>query len=195
MVTSRVGSAGMRSPVNWAVLGLVIERPSYGYELAQRFERVYGNALPISGISHIYLALQALKTRSLIEDVPEESTAVRRPRPDYRATAAGMRAFRDYLTGQGEDGQRSQLFSRQLAMFCDEPDAALDVLRHFEQASLEAIGTSQPSGDGPAMGGSSALTDRLVREETRLTAQARLEWVEYARREFASISAGNGAQR
>jgi DNA-binding PadR family transcriptional regulator len=29
----------MRSLVNWALLGLVIERPSYAYELARRFER------------------------------------------------------------------------------------------------------------------------------------------------------------
>lgn len=35
----------MRSPLNWALLGLVIQRPSYGYELVQRFERIYEDAL------------------------------------------------------------------------------------------------------------------------------------------------------
>ena len=35
----------MQSPVNWALLGLVIERPSYAYELAKRFERTYGSVL------------------------------------------------------------------------------------------------------------------------------------------------------
>ena len=39
MVGELTGS--MQSPVNWALLGLVIERPSYAYELAQRFERTY----------------------------------------------------------------------------------------------------------------------------------------------------------
>jgi hypothetical protein len=32
-------TATMRSPINWGLLGLLIQRPSYGYELVQRFER------------------------------------------------------------------------------------------------------------------------------------------------------------
>jgi len=31
----------MHSQVNWSLLGLVIKRPSYAYELAKRFERTY----------------------------------------------------------------------------------------------------------------------------------------------------------
>ena len=38
-------AAPMHSPVNWALLGLIIERPSYAYALAQRFERTYGSPL------------------------------------------------------------------------------------------------------------------------------------------------------
>ena len=197
---ARAGSAVMRSPVNWALLGLMIERPSYGYELAQRFERVYGDVLPISGMSHIYMALEALKTRSLIEDVPEAPAARRyagrRARPHYRATVQGMDAYREHLIAQrGDDGQTMQLFARQLAMLCGDPDAALDVLRHYERASLETVETSKPSTDGPLVDASSELIDRLAREESRLTAQARLEWVKYARGEFASIGAGKPEQR
>ena len=33
-------SSPMQSAVQWALLGLVIERPSYGYELVKRFEDV-----------------------------------------------------------------------------------------------------------------------------------------------------------
>lgn len=36
----------MRSPVNWTVLGLVIERSSYGWELWTRFERLYDDVMP-----------------------------------------------------------------------------------------------------------------------------------------------------
>ncbi len=57
----------MRSLVSWSLLGLVIERPSYGYELVQRFERTYGDVLELSSPSQIYTALDALQRRSLIE--------------------------------------------------------------------------------------------------------------------------------
>ena len=62
----------MRSPLNWALLGLVIQRPSYGYELVQRFERTYEDALELSSPSQVYTALDALRRRSLIEELPAE---------------------------------------------------------------------------------------------------------------------------
>ena len=43
-------SQRMRSIVNWAVLGLVIERPGYAYELAKRFECAYEGALSLSSV-------------------------------------------------------------------------------------------------------------------------------------------------
>ena len=46
----------MHSPVNWALLGLIIERPSYAFELATRFKRNYEGAIAISSPSHIYTA-------------------------------------------------------------------------------------------------------------------------------------------
>src|ERR1700731_241869 len=60
--------APMQSLVNWALLGLVIERPSYAYELAQRFERTYEGVLSLSSISHVYTALGTLRDRSLVEE-------------------------------------------------------------------------------------------------------------------------------
>jgi hypothetical protein len=51
----------IRAAVNWAVLGLVIERPSYGYELWRRFERHWGDVIDVSGAPSIYSALNQLK--------------------------------------------------------------------------------------------------------------------------------------
>jgi DNA-binding PadR family transcriptional regulator len=59
----------IRSPVNWTVLSLVIERPSYGWELWNRFDRLYGDVLPIGNESSIYAALNALSKAGLIEEV------------------------------------------------------------------------------------------------------------------------------
>src|ERR1700731_3478506 len=60
-----MAAASMQSHVNWALLGLVIERPSYAYELAQRFERTYDGSLALSSVSHVYTALRALQDRGL----------------------------------------------------------------------------------------------------------------------------------
>jgi DNA-binding PadR family transcriptional regulator len=76
----------MHSPVCWALLGLVIERPSHAYELAQRFDRTYEGVLALSSVSHAYKALATLESRSLIEEVPG-TRAGRLPKPRYRATA------------------------------------------------------------------------------------------------------------
>ena len=48
--------AVLRSQVACAVLGLVIEKPSHGYEIGQRFERRFGGFLSV-GRSSIYAAL------------------------------------------------------------------------------------------------------------------------------------------
>src|ERR1700684_77907 len=84
----KVRAASMKSAVNWALLGLVIERPSYAYELAQRFDRTYEGALSLSSTSHVYTALGALSDRGLIEELAG-SRVGRQPKPRYRAPAQG----------------------------------------------------------------------------------------------------------
>jgi len=47
----RRAQAPMTSEVNWALLGLIIERPSYAYDLGKRFERTYDGVLSLSSTS------------------------------------------------------------------------------------------------------------------------------------------------
>ena len=171
----------MRSSVAWALLGLVIERPSYGYELAQRFRRIYGETLVLSGHQRIYIALDALRVRSLIEEVsgePPEASARRRPRPRYRATPAGMSAYQDWLFNQMEEQrQRSRLFARQLAML--EPHAALEVLDQYERECL--LNNDEPQEPTTER---QSVAVRLAEEEEQLGMQVRLSWIEFARSEL-----------
>lgn len=196
------GAGTMRSPVNWALLGLVIERPSYGYELARRFERVYSGVLHASGDSHIYKALDALENRSMIRGATEtravQAGTERQPKQHYRATARGMQGYRARLIEQiREDRQRSQLFARQLAVFTHEPQAALEVIASIEQACLEEavrIPISPPP-DGSPGAADSELVARLAAEESRLAMEAKLPWVDYARREFRALAEGRVSRR
>jgi DNA-binding PadR family transcriptional regulator len=183
------GAGAMRSPVNWAVLGLTIERPSYGYEILQRFERNYGELLRLSSPSQIYTALDSLTDRELIETTSEAPAraASRQPRLHYRATEEGVRRYEEHLIGQAEEGRRrAGLFARELAALA--PDAALAVLDRYEQMCLAQATAARPAQTGPAVPDTSAsLADRLAAEEVRLAMEAKLPWIEYARRELSAV--------
>lgn len=189
-------AATMRSPVNWSLLGLVIQRPSYGYELVQRFERAYGEDLELSSPSQVYTALDILQRRGLIELLPAAATVglSRQPKPHYRVTDEGMGAYVDWLAShvQGEQ-RRSRLFVHQISVL--PPREALAVIERCERACLKAATACPVSGDGKHGGSDPAvLTMRLIDEEQRLVIDARLAWLEYARRQLRALGAGRAAR-
>jgi DNA-binding PadR family transcriptional regulator len=170
-------------------LGLLIERPSYGYELAHRFERTFGGMLRLSGVSYVYTALDGLRRRGLIEEA-EVSDERRMPRVHYRTTKRGVSAYRErLLTQMRENDRRSRLLARQLAVLAPEPELALAILDRYERACLQeaeeapAAPAQMVSGTTPA-----ELAARLAAEESRLSLDAKLAWVEYARRELKQLS-------
>lgn len=200
MILTDRGASAMRSPVSWAVLGLLIERPGYGYDLVQRFERTYGDALELSTPSQIYAALKGLEQRSLIEQLPPDDASpeeLRQPRPRYRATEGGLEGYQDWLIAQAhEERRRSRLFARQIVVL--EPRAALTVIERYEQACLDEakrtpLGPVEDSSS--AVDGACGLAARLSGEEDRLAVGARLAWIEYARRELKALAAGRSPRR
>jgi DNA-binding PadR family transcriptional regulator len=186
----------MQSPVNWALLGLVIERPSYAYELAQRFERTYEGVLSLSSVSHVYTALTALKGRELVEEVAGTRTG-RQPKPRYRATEKGLADYREWLLGQlGEDRRRQRLFVLQLAALTRNPQAALEIVTDYEQACLaEAARLPIPPQSAEGTDRNSELLARLIAEENRLAVGAKLAWVQYARQELKARTSSRASLR
>jgi len=191
-----LGATPMQSPVNWALLGLIIERPSYAYELAHRFERTYEGALALSSVSHVYTALTTLKGRALIEEIPG-TRAGRQPKPRYRATAKGHADYRGWLLGQlAEDRRRQRLFVLQLSALARKPEAALEIVADYEQECLaEAANVPIGDHDGAAAEGTPALVSRLVVEEHRLAVGAKLAWVQYARSELSRAAQAPAPRR
>jgi DNA-binding PadR family transcriptional regulator len=178
----------MHSSVNWALLGLVIERPSYAYELAHRFERTYEGALSLSSVSHVYTALAALKGRFLIEEISGTRTG-RQPKPRYRVTALGFAEYRAWLLGQlAEESRRQRLFVQQMAALMRSPQAAETILDDYERECLAAMVAGPASaGVDEAAFGTAHLAGRLVAEERRLALAAKLAWVQYAQRELQTV--------
>lgn len=177
----------MRSPVNWALLGLVIEQPTYAYDLAQRFERRYGEALQVSSIRHVYTALDALSERGLIEEVPGTRTG-RQPRPHYRATERGAAEYEDWLVAQVcEDRHRRETFVISLSALAKQPQRLLSVLGRCEQAWLAAGASTPIDREAEQAETPQPFVRKLVDEDGRLAAGARLAWVQFARRELAKL--------
>jgi DNA-binding PadR family transcriptional regulator len=189
---SRAEPKPMTSPVNWALLGLVIERPDYGYRLRQRFDDVYRDVLSISSESHVYTGLNMLEGRDLIERDPEapvvQSGTDRQPKPRYRATPKGLRSYRERMLAQAQDDRRhSRLFIRQLALFRREPEVALEILEHLRSACLEEASRTPIPTTSAGIGEASGLAERLATEDSRLAMEAKLPWIDYARREFQAL--------
>jgi DNA-binding PadR family transcriptional regulator len=183
----------MRSPVNWTVLGLVIERSSYGYELATRYERLYGDVMPISNESNIYTALNVLRQRGLIEVVPGSHTVEpdsrRQPKPHYRATQEGLAAYEAWVIAQmREHHRRSREFARQLGAFAQQPQIALGILARYEQACLDEKGAAIPTASEFPSRVVPGLGESLASAYGRAVVAATLSWVQYARREFAALA-------
>ena len=180
--------APMHSPVNWALLGLVIERPSYAYELARRFERTYDGALSLSSVSHIYTALATLRERGLVEEIPGRP-ATARSRRRYRPTALGVAQHAQWLVGQvAEERRRQRVLIVQLGALAKTPEEALAALDAYEQACLRELAAAPAAGsaEGP---GTTRLVARLVGEEARLVIAARIQWAHYARAQLGALTA------
>jgi DNA-binding PadR family transcriptional regulator len=184
----------MRSLVNWALLGLVIDQPSYAYKLAQRFEREYRDTVKLSSASHVYTALATLKSRGLVEEL-EGTRSERQPKPHYRATPQGISEYHEWLVGQiSEERQRGRLLVMQLGTLTRNPKAALEILARYEESCLQhaaGLHANLPE-EFDAAG---EVTARLVAEEARLAVGAKLAWVQYARQEFKALAAVWARQR
>ena len=180
-------SAPLTSPIYWAVLGLVIERPSYAYELAHRFERMHEGALSISSTSHVYVALRALEDRGFA-DVSVETRGSAQPRRRWEATPLGISEHANWVVSQVQDERRRQrVLIAQLGALAQNPTEALAALDAYEEACVREIADAPPAGadEGP---GTTRLVARLTAEETRLTLAARLRWLQYARAQLLSLA-------
>ena len=175
-------SAPMHSAVNSALLGLVIERPSYAYELALRFERTYDGALTLPSVSHIYTALASLRKRGLVEEA-----AYGGPRQRYQPTGKGLARHAVWLIGEvSEERRRERRLVSQLGPLGRTPERAIEVLDRYEQACLAEIAAAPHRAvRRPAR---PVLIALLIGEETRLSVAAKLRWAQYARAQLLALA-------
>ncbi|MDO8186098.1 PadR family transcriptional regulator [Conexibacter sp. JD483] len=135
----------MRSTVDLVVLGLLLEHPSYGYELCKRYERRFDQLARVSR-SHVYSALNSLQRDGLIEPLPADDSG-RQPKVRYRPTAAGAALFRDEVSEQlDETVRRSRLLGQLAAIGVGRRDEVLELVDGHEHAVAAALAALD--GDG-----------------------------------------------
>jgi DNA-binding PadR family transcriptional regulator len=178
----------LSSNVNWAVLGLLIERPNYIYAVAQRFEDRYGDVLGGTS-SRIYEAFKRLERDGLIEPMDDVAAvgSPRQPKVHYRATGRGARAWRqEFAARLGEDSQRSALLSRVLAASAFDDARLVMVLDSFEQQLLDQRATLDVEESAVQPGSGVDFGQRLVNEYERTLLHAKFMFIDWARSEIAA---------
>ncbi|HYB22603.1 MAG TPA: helix-turn-helix transcriptional regulator [Solirubrobacteraceae bacterium] len=187
----------MTSQFYWALLGLVIKRPGYGYELARRFEDEYADTLPLRGDSHVYAGLKELESRGLLEPAAVTGSPSSRsggePRPGYRATARGRESYRAWLLTRLDGSRRDwMLLARLLGILAVEPEAALEIIESYRQTLLAQASDTETKRmrerRAEPVDGASELVRRLIDEEQRSVVGRMLDWVEFAQREFEALA-------
>lgn len=93
--------------VKYAVLGLLVQRRGYGYDLVQRFEEQVGPGWQLNA-GAIYVALDKLEQEGLVRPLPaDDGTPLARrrtvrgaPRVIYEVTDRGAERFDDWMSAQ-----------------------------------------------------------------------------------------------
>jgi DNA-binding PadR family transcriptional regulator len=175
-----------RSPALWLVLALIIEQPSHGYELSQRYEVRFGEFLALSK-SSLYAVLERLRDAEMIEQIVLEPTGQPRKqhglRRSYRATRAGAQAYRRWVAERmSDDPQRPQLLGRIASAGLLGLDALLEVVDRYESECLQAMKALPTADPEDAQADATELVESLVVDQLRREMRARVDWAIYARR-------------
>ena len=169
------------------MLGLLLEQPSHGYELSQRYDERFGTFVSMS-VPRVYAALDRLRDNGMIEPVALD-TAKPVPkqhlmRRSYRVTAAGVKSYRAWVAERIlEDPRRAELLARIASAGTLGLDGVLDVIDRYERACLEDL-QALPTDTAAAEAGDLSpeqLTRALIADQQRRELNARREWAVHAR--------------
>jgi DNA-binding PadR family transcriptional regulator len=174
-----------------AVLGLLLDQPSYGYEVLVRFRRAFDVAQWDISPQGLYASLDRLERDGLIESVGvSDDTRRRQPKTPYRVTPSGADELRQFLeTPMGAALSPAELLVRLRCVAVRDAEALLHMLDDHEQACLDELGRLGAGAAGSGRAAHDSLVERLALEERRLGIQARLLWIDYARHELRAPDA------
>jgi DNA-binding PadR family transcriptional regulator len=169
-----------------AILGLVIERPGYGYQLAQRLEQRFGSsAFAPSGV---YSALDQLSREEFVRAAGEMGVGPARraaPRTIYEATSQGVDHFEAWILGSSPAPPLRDELHMKIAL-CRPRNLPrlIDLVYGQELTCLGRLRDLEHNADGEPAGESrdwSRLMRVLARDAEIALWKARIEWLRSAR--------------
>lgn len=170
----------------YAVLGLVIERPGYGYQLAQRLEERFGSsAFAPSGV---YSALDQLSRDEFVRSAGELGAGPARraaPRTIYEATDEGVDHFEGWMLGSSPTPPLRDELHMKIAL-CRPRNLPrlIDMVYGQELACMGRLRDLKQISEGEAAGEAqewSRLMQVLARDAEVAMWKARIEWLQTAR--------------
>jgi DNA-binding PadR family transcriptional regulator len=178
--------------VKHAVLGLLLERRSYGYELVQRLTNRVGPAWSLSP-SAVYGALDQLEAAGAVQGQLREAVGREGDRPSrrggrvvYAPSLKGVEVFRRWI--ESPSARREPLRSElQLKVAFARPEDVDVLLRTLEQEEgrLRGVHAECAKARGSLAGAGaqdwSAMAAGLIQAAALRRVEAELAWIEDAR--------------
>jgi DNA-binding PadR family transcriptional regulator len=183
--------AGVTSPITGALLGLLLERSGYGYELAQRLSERMGPTWRLTP-SSIYPVLERLESEQLVRRRVKEMPGRQRQRQRvmYHPTDAAEGAFERWLARPArKEPMRTELLAKFGVARPEDVGHLLSSLDEYELDCLALLDAANETRPGAPPEGSWAA---LLADVTRLAAtehlQAELGWIRFARERISEFS-------
>lgn len=175
--------------VKYAVLGLLVQRRGYGYDLVQRFEEQVGPAWRLNA-GAVYVALDKLQQEGLVRPIPApDGTVPRRrrstrgaPRVVYEATERGVARFDEWMAATSSMAPLRQELHLKLALSrpANLPrlielayEQERNCLRRLEQHARQRAADDLIAADEPWQ----AIASAMLREAEVAHLQATVEWL------------------
>jgi DNA-binding PadR family transcriptional regulator len=167
-----------------AVLGLVIERPGYGYDLARRLQERFGS----SGFAPtgVYSALDQLSSDAFVRSAGSRADGTNEraaPRTIYEATPKGIDHFEQWMLGGSSLAPvRDELYMKIALSKPHNLSRLIELARAQERDCLERLESlkrpASRSRSAPRVWSEVAVL--LVRDAEIKQLQARVEWLQKA---------------
>lgn len=180
------------------VLGQLVRRRGYGYEIADRLRDLFGDVFGFSGTA-VYPALTALEKKGLIVEVDRGPRAGDAPWPHprvvYEATAAGRDHFHSWMQQPARKTPlREELHMKLILAQPDDVPALLDALRAVEEQCRDQLARIVERGDDeqPLGARSSAFGSALVQDGVVAHLRTTVEWSQRSRSALQELGAQPG---
>ena len=183
----------MVADTRYAILGLLARRPSHGYELAMRFDELFGPGWEINR-GQVYDMLSTLEEKCWVEGIPgrQGGRKVRR----YRITEAGERALGEWLARPCTDAppQRETLYLRLALARPQDAAHLLESIALREQSCVDRLHAYAESAERAPTGASAweTLARDIIDEATTSQLHGDLEWLSKMRARIERVVEDSG---